>query len=295
MSTSAGKAARAPWQIWKNRRGEISALRIATIALLLVPFAKVLYDAGDIAGSARPINELIHRSGFWALVVLGLSLAVTPFRHVLRYGKLIDIRRMIGVTAFLLVALHLVLFFADQGYSFANVLKELTKRVYLIIGGLAWIGLAILAATSTDGMVRRIGGMRWRRLHQIVYICVLLGLIHYFQQTKADVSVPTFAASLFGWLLGYRVLAWWTGQATLHTGMVLLLSVVIAILTFFGEAAGIAISFNVSPLRVLEAAFDFDAGIRPGWQVLMAGLAVTVLDFIYARWRGTPNRAHESR
>ena len=143
----------------------------------------------------------------------------------------------------------------------------------------------MLAATSTDGMVRRLGGMRWRRLHQLVYAIALLALIHYFQQTKADVTVPTFAASLFGWLMAYRLLAWWQGSGELSTLSLLGLSVAVSALTFTGEAIGIAIAFHVSPMRVLSVAFDFNAGIRPGWEVLGAGLAVVALDFVRARWR----------
>ena len=90
-----------------------------------------------------------------------------------------------------------------------KVFHEITHRVYLIIGAIAWLGLATLAATSTDGMVRRLGGLRWRRLHQAIYAIALLGLIHYFQQTKADVTVPAFTAkSVCLWLIGYRVLTW---------------------------------------------------------------------------------------
>ena len=114
--------------------------------------------------------------------------------------------------------------------------------------------------------------MRWRRLHQAIYVIALLALIHYFQQTKADVTVPTFAASLFVWLIGYRVLAWWQGGGELSTLSLLALSVGVSLLTFAGEAIGIGIAFHVSPLRVLDTVFDFDAGIRPGWQVLAAGL-----------------------
>src|SRR5262249_58888311 len=102
---------------------------------------------------------------------------------------------------------HLVLFFADQSYNPGKFVHEITHRVYLIVGAIAWIGFAALAATSTDGMVRRLGSLRWRRLHQAVYAIALLALIHYFQQTKADVTVPTFAASLFLWLIAYRLLS----------------------------------------------------------------------------------------
>jgi len=279
------------WQLWRDRRGRISALRVATLLLLLLPLAKAVFEANNIAHGARPLNELIHRAGFWALVFLGVTLAVTPFRRIFRYANLIDVRRMLGVGTFCYIAAHLALFFADQGYSVGKFIHEITHRVYLIVGAVAWIGLAALAATSTDGMVRRLGGMRWRRLHQAIYAIALLALIHYFQQTKADVTVPTFAAGLFLWLTGYRVLAWWQGSSELSTLSLFGLAIAVSVATFLGEAIGIAIAFHVSPMRVLGTIFDFDAGIRPGWQVLAAGLAVTAVDAVISRWRGRTARA----
>ena len=154
-----------------------------------------------------------------------MTLAVTPFRRILRTGNLIDVRRMLGVGTFCYIAAHLALFFADQSYSLGKVIHEITHRVYLVVGAVAWLGLATLAATSTDGMVRRLGGNRWRRLHQIIYVIALLALIHYFQQTKADVTVPTFAASLFLWLIGYRVLAWRQDTSDLSTLSLIALAV----------------------------------------------------------------------
>jgi sulfoxide reductase heme-binding subunit YedZ len=272
-----------PWQVWRDRRGRMSVLRFVTLAVLLAPASKAIFDASLIAHSARPINELIHRAGFWALVFLGITLAVTPFRRILRYGQLIDVRRMIGVGAFAYIVTHLMLFFADQSYSIVKFLTEIFSRVYLIVGIIAWTGLAILAVTSTDAMVRRLGGLKWRQLHQIIYVISLLALIHYFQQTKADVTVPIFAASLFGWLLLYRFVVWWRGVAELSTLGLLVLTIVVSVLSFVGEAVGIGIAFHVSPLVVLETVFDFDVGIRPGWEALAAGLCVVVLDLIRSR------------
>ena len=279
------------WQIWRDRRGRLSPLRMAALALLLFPLAKTLVDAQAIAHGARPINDMIHRAGFWALVFLGVTLAVTPLRRIARYGNLIDVRRMLGVGAFCYIAAHLTLFFADQSYSIAKVVHEISHRVYLIIGGLAWLGLATLAATSTNGMVKRLGALRWRRLHQLIYVIALLALIHYFQQTKADVTVPMFMAGLFLWLIGYRLVSWWQASQELSTLTLLALSVVVSVLTFIGEAAGIGIAFHVSPLRVLDTVFDFDAGIRPGWQVLGAGLVVVAIDAVRGRWNSRTARS----
>jgi methionine sulfoxide reductase heme-binding subunit len=265
------------WQLWRDRRGRVSWLRLAVLALLLVPLAKALFEYGVIVHGARPINDLIHRAGFWTLVFLGVTLAVAPFRSIARYGNLVDVRRMLGVGTFCYAAAHLSLFIADQQFDLGKVVHEISHRVYLIIGFTAWLGLAALAITSTDRMQRRLSPFRWRRLHQIIYAIALLALIHYFQQTKADVTVPVFASSLFGWLILYRVLAWWQETQELSALSLLGLSVAVSILTFLGEAFGIAIAFHVSPMRVLNLIFDFSAGIRPGWQVLAAGLAVVAI------------------
>jgi sulfoxide reductase heme-binding subunit YedZ len=275
-------------QIWRNRRGDVSMLRIVTLLALVTPVMIALVDAQAIARGARPINELIHRTGYWALLFLLASLAVTPLRRIARFGALIDIRRMIGVAAFCYAAAHIGLYVADQMYDLTKVASEIVRRVYLAIGFTALLALAALAVTSTDGMVKRLGAQRWQWLHQVVYVIAVLALIHYFQQTKADVSVPTLTAGVFGWLMGYRLLVWLKPtRGEPSPWSLLALSIIVSMLTFLGEAIGIGLVFNVSPLRVLETAFDFDpATIRPGWFVLGAGLCVVLVDVARAPRRG---------
>jgi sulfoxide reductase heme-binding subunit YedZ len=271
-------------QIWRDRRGEISALRVVTLLILVTPVMIALVDAQAIARGARPINDLIHRTGYWALIFLLASLAVTPLRRIARFGGLIDVRRMIGVAAFCYAAAHIALYVADQMYDLVKVASEIVRRVYLTIGFTALLGLLALAVTSTDGMVKRLGAQTWQRMHQTVYLIAILALIHYFQQTKADVSVPTLTAGVFGWLIGYRVLVKFKRtRGEPSPWSLLALSVAVSVLTFLCEALGIGIVFNVSPLRVLETAFDFDpTTIRPGWFVLAAGLVVVALDVVRA-------------
>jgi sulfoxide reductase heme-binding subunit YedZ len=213
-------------------------------------------------------------------------MSLTPLRRIARFNQLADIRRMIGVGAALYAIAHILLYVADQAFDLRKVASEIALRLYLTIGFVALLGLATLAATSTDAMVRRLGSRRWQRLHQAIYVIGLLALIHFFQQTKADVWLPTFVAGLFGWLIGYRLLLKARGtREELPTWMLLVLTVAISVLTFLAEAAGIALVFNVSPLRVLDMAFDFDlATIRPGWLVLVAGLLVVAVDLVRARF-----------
>src|SRR6516165_7171543 len=289
-------------QIWRDRRGQISPLRIAALALLLLPLALAAWNAEAIAAGARPVNDLIHRAGFWALMLLLITLAITPLRRISRFGQLVDIRRMLGVGAFCYAALHISLYVVDQVFDLGKVASEIVHRVYLMIGFTALTGLAVLAMTSTDGMVRRLGGSRWQSLHQIVYVIGFLALIHYFQQTKADVSAPTLVAGLFAWLMFYRI-AVRRIRGELTSAGIVVLSVVVAALTLVAQAIGVAVVFSVSPLTVLQTAFtfyfDFDLDnmsdtlqsvvdnvgmLNPAWLVLAAGLIVAAANMVFARF-----------
>jgi len=278
---------KAPWQVWRDAAGRLSLLRIAALVFLCVPAAVAIYDLNIEGFGARPLNNVIHRTGYWALIFLMTSLSITPLRRIARFNLLVDVRRMVGVGAFVYAATHISLYVADQMFDLWKVVSEIALRLYLTIGFTALLGLTALAITSTDGMVRRIGGKKWQNLHSIIYGIGVLALIHYFQQTKADVSVPTFVAGLFAWMLGYRLLLKFRKtRDEPPTWMLLALSAVVAALVFIAEAVGIGIVFNVSPFRVLGAAFDFDdlSVIRPGWLVLGAGLIVAALDLVRARF-----------
>jgi sulfoxide reductase heme-binding subunit YedZ len=281
-----GRLSSGPLALWRDRRGRVSVLRIAVLITLVFPLGLALATAWSVGLGARPVNDLIHRAGYWALMFLLLSLAITTLRRVARFGALVDVRRMIGVGAFCYAVAHLGLFVVDQKLDLLKVATEIVSRVYLTIGFAVFCGLMALAATSTDGMVRRLGGLRWRRLHQIIYVLALFALVHFFQQTKADVTVPTLFAGLFAWLMVYRIVAALRRERTeLPAWALLAVTIVVAGLTFLGEAVGIGIAYHVSPLTVLEGAFDFDLAIRPGWYVLAAGLVVVAVDLVRSRWR----------
>src|SRR6266481_333816 len=157
------------FQIWRDRRGALSWLRVAALALLLTPLGIALWDADTIVHGARPLNDVIHRAGFWMLMFILTTLAITPLRRITRFGQLVDVRRMVGVGAFVYGVAHISLYTADQMFDLVKVASEIVQRVYLVIGFTALTGLAVLAATSTDGMVRRLGAQRWQRLHYAVY------------------------------------------------------------------------------------------------------------------------------
>jgi sulfoxide reductase heme-binding subunit YedZ len=273
--------------LWHDKRGRFSPLRAATLVLLAAPAIALLYFTLTDNLGPRPFTEALHETGLWAVRFLMLSLLVTPLRRMARWAKLVDVRRMIGVASFLYIALHLGLYIADQAFDLAKVASEIVLRIYLTIGFTAWLGLALLAATSNDYMVRRLGGMRWRKLHWLVYPIGVLALIHYFMQAKLDVFEPTVVAGLFLWMMLYRVAHWTTprgfrsANGELPLWFILALGIGAAALTFAGEAIGLWLVHGIAPQMVLEVDFTFVAGIRPGWYVLAGGLIL----FAVALWR----------
>jgi sulfoxide reductase heme-binding subunit YedZ len=242
-------------------------------------FLPGLYVAGALALGelgARPITEAIHQIGLWAIRFLFLSLAVTPLRLIWRWPKLVSVRRMIGVAAFFYVAIHLGLYAVDQMLDLAKVASEIVLRFYLTIGFVALLGLGALAATSTDGMVRRLGGKRWQRLHRLVYPIGLLAAIHFFLQSKQDVTEPTVMAGLGAWLLFWRVRAWTkTGAVRRPAVEAALLGLTAAAVTALGEALYYWLKMGVDPLLVLNTNLTLQAGLRPAVVALLILAAVS--------------------
>ncbi len=281
--------------LWRDRKGNLSTLRIATLAILVWPALLAAFDASRGALGGRPLNEVIHRSGWWALLFLMASLAVTPLRQSGGFARLFDVRRMIGVASFCYAAAHLVLYVIDQKFDLVKVATEIVSRLYLTIGFVALLGLTALAATSNDTMLKRLGGLNWRRLHQLAYLVTLLALIHFFQQTKADVTQPTLYTGLFAWMMGYRLFAR-AGEGALSWPALVGLAVLASALTFAGDFIGIWITANRPPVLdflplYAGAILDPDLGIRPGWPVLGASLVVAALAALQGwRRRAAPPR-----
>ena len=139
------------------------------LVALFVPGLDLASDYLRGALGGRPLNEIIHATGLWAIRLLLLSLAIAPARRILHAPGLVAVRRMIGVGAFAYAAIHLLFFVVDSGFRLGFVVQEIVLRLYLTIGAATLTILIALAATSTDGMIRRLGGRRWRWLHWSVY------------------------------------------------------------------------------------------------------------------------------
>jgi methionine sulfoxide reductase heme-binding subunit len=268
---------------WNDYSGRLSPLKLAVFAMLFAPagWVFVAYDWGLLG--ARPLNEAIHQIGLWTIRLIFLALAVTPLRQILNWPRLILVRRMIGVAAFAYVLIHFTLYAASEMFDIPKVASEILLRVYLTIGFAALLGLAALAATSTDGMIRRLGGKRWQRLHRVVYAIAVLAVIHFCFQAKLNLWEPTVMAGLLVWLLGYRLLAWRFGQrGHLALAWVGGLSVTAGLGTALGEALYFWFAFHAAPLRVLETDVSLQTGIRPAVVVLAIGLVVAAAGAVRA-------------
>jgi methionine sulfoxide reductase heme-binding subunit len=197
---------------------------------------------------------------------------------------------MIGVGVFVYAVLHFLLYFVDQGFNLPFIASEIVLRIYLTIGFTAVVGAGVLAATSTDGAMHRLGGRRWRRLHQLIYLVAFLGAVHFFMQSKLDEWEPTVMAGLLGWLLGYRLVSRrFTRRGGLPVWLLGLLSITTAIATAVGEAAYFWVSKDVSPILVLPANFSLETGIRPAGVVMIFGVIFSVAGALRnAAIRGAP-------
>lgn len=174
----------------------------------LVPLALLGWDAYRRNLGANPLEFITHTTGTLTLVFLMISLAVTPLRKVLGLPWMIKFRRMTGLYAFFYGALHLLTYiWFDKVFDLTAVVADTAKRPFILFGMLGFFLMVPLAITSTNRMVKRMGGKRWNRLHRLVYLAAIAGVIHYWMLVKADTRIPLMFAAVLAALLGYRLLA----------------------------------------------------------------------------------------
>jgi sulfoxide reductase heme-binding subunit YedZ len=262
---------------WNERNGRLSPLKLVVFMALFVPGAIVALRFGLGGYGAEPIKNATREIGLWAVRLLFLSLAITPARRLLHWPRLVVVRRMIGVAAFAYALVHLSVYTIDQGLDLAKVAQEIVLRFYLTIGFVALLGLTALAATSTDGMMRRMGGRAWQRLHYLAYPIGLLALTHFFLQARIDLREPMVMAGLLAWLMLFRLHARLSGEASPSIPWAAGLGLAAAGATALAEATYYWIKTGVDPVRVLEATASLRTGLRPGLVVLVLILATTAL------------------
>ena len=172
---------------WRDRQGRFLSLKAAVLAAGFIPGILLAWwwARGMLGG--RPVTEVIHGTGDWAIRYLLISLAITPAARVLNWQRLPTVRRIVGLTALAYALAHFSLYAVDQNFHLGVVVSEIARRFYLTIGFIVLCGLGALGVTSTNGWVRRLGA-RWKRLQRLVYGLGAIALLHYFIQSKSNVS-----------------------------------------------------------------------------------------------------------
>ncbi len=174
------------------------AVKPAVLAAVIAPLIWTGVQAIEGRLGADPIAKVLNRLGWWTLVLLLASLACTPARILLRSGWPVRLRRMLGLSAFAYALLHFCFYVGvDQFFDWKTLWADVTRRKFMVVGFVALLMLIPLAVTSTNGMIRRLGSRRWRRLHQLVYPAAVLGVIHFVWRVKADRREPF----VFAWIL----------------------------------------------------------------------------------------------
>ena len=187
-------------------------LKAGVWVVCLFPLACLGWWAWQGNLTANPISFITNWLGDWALRLLLASLALTPLRLLFGIGWQMTLRRLLGLFAFFYVSLHFTVWIAvDHFFDWGPMIADILKRPYITVGMTALLGLLPLAATSTTGMIRRLGGARWRRLHRLVYVVGVLAILHFVWLAKVGRVEPSYYAAVLGLLLGVRL--WYSAVA----------------------------------------------------------------------------------
>jgi sulfoxide reductase heme-binding subunit YedZ len=264
---------------WQDRNRRLSWVKASTFVLMLYPAIRSAYLVGASEyGTAWPVilGGLTYWSGVWATVVLLMALAVTPAAAIFRWPALIDVRRMIGVTALVYTIAHMVIYFALRHWDVAAITNDMTTRLTLILATLSTIGLIALGATSVDAAIRYMGAKNWQRLHTTNYVISGLAILHVVL-ARGTYTEQYMLTGIFFWLMAWRLLARYRLGADAR--VLTMLAVASCLVAAFLEAGFLwarrgfevvaTLGYNLT-LAILEA------GVPPAWQVLAFGLVVAL-------------------
>jgi sulfoxide reductase heme-binding subunit YedZ len=187
---------------------QLAALKAGLFVAALLPFARLVLFAFIDRLGANPIEFITRNTGDWTLYFLCITLAVTPLRRLSNWNWLIKLRRMLGLFAFFYATLHFTTFlWFDHFFDLDEMLKDVVKRPFITVGFIAFLLLIPLAVTSTNGMVKRLGGKRWQWLHRVIYLIASLGILHFWwmKAGKHDFAQPILFGTIVLVLLAMRI------------------------------------------------------------------------------------------
>lgn len=183
-------------------------LKAALFLASLIPLIRLSWYGYTSQLGANPIEFITRSLGTWTLAFLLITLCITPLRNLSGWSWLIKLRRMSGLFAFFYALLHFITYiWLDQFFDLHDIYKDVIKRPFITIGFAAFIMLIPLAITSTNAMIKRLGGKRWQLLHRLIYLIAIFGVLHYWWLVKKDITQPLIYAAVLAALLGYRIVA----------------------------------------------------------------------------------------
>ena len=204
-----------------NRWLTVRATKPLLVVFALLPFGWLLFGAMTGQLGPNPAEALVRSSGDWTLRFLCVALAVTPLRVSLGLMPLARLRRMLGLFVFFYVVLHFLAYsWLDKGFEIAEIVTDIAKRPFILVGFVSLLLLSLLAATSWNGAVRRLGALWWQRLHRAVYLVAGLALLHFFWMRAAKNNFAEVAVygAILGALLGWRLLRRWRSRQPATSG-----------------------------------------------------------------------------
>jgi methionine sulfoxide reductase heme-binding subunit len=174
----------------------------------LAPLVLLLWDLYHKRVGPNPLEFATRTTGMLTLIFLSLTVAVTPLRKIFGVNSLVKLRRMLGLFAFFYGALHLLTYiWFDRLFNLISVGQDVAQRPFILAGMIAFFLMAPLAITSTNKMVKRLGGKRWAQLHRLVYLSAIAGVVHFWMLVKSDTRLPLTFAFILLFLLVYRLLS----------------------------------------------------------------------------------------
>ena len=186
---------------------DVRFTKLVVFVNALVPLALLLWDLYHKRVGPNPLEFATRTTGMLTLVFLSLTVAITPLRRIFGINSLVKFRRMLGLFAFFYGSLHLLTYiWFDRLFNFVSVAADVAQRPFILVGMTAFLLMVPLAITSTNKMVKRIGGKRWAKLHRLVYLAAIAGVVHFWMLVKSDVRLPLTFAFIIVFLLGYRLL-----------------------------------------------------------------------------------------
>jgi len=187
---------------------DVRFVKIVVFVNALVPLALLFWDLYHGRVGPNPLQFATTTTGMLTLIFLSLTVAITPLRKIFGVNSLVKLRRMLGLFAFFYGALHLLTYiWFDRAFNIISVGPDVVSRPFILAGMVAFLLMVPLAITSTNKMVKRLGGKRWAKLHRLVYLSAIAGVVHFWMLVKSDTRLPLTFAFIVLFLLGYRLLA----------------------------------------------------------------------------------------